>query len=57
MRRNCHIYKLIKPFPKLQMVDSSKQKPLADDSCKFDKNGGKFSIKVENIVGKGEIAR
>ena len=38
------------------MVDSSKQKPLADDSCKFDKNGGKFSIKVENIVGKGEIA-
>ena len=25
--------------------------------CKFDENGGMFSKRVENAVGKGEIAR
>ena len=32
-------------------------KEFADDNFKFDENGRKFSIWVENIVGKGEIAR
>ena len=37
--------------------DSFKLKEFADDNFKFDKNGRKLSKWVENIVGKGEIAR
>ena len=44
------------PFPKRQIVDSSKLKELADNNSKFDKNEGDFSKRVENTVGKGEIA-
>ena len=40
-----------------QISDSSKLKELADDNFKFDINGRKFSKRVENTVGKGEIAR
>ena len=32
-------------------------KEFADDNFKFDENGGKFSRRVENTMGKGEIAR
>ena len=32
-------------------------KHFADDSFKFDENGGKFSKRVENTVGQEEIAR
>ena len=32
-------------------------KAFADDSFKLDENGRKVSKKVENLVGKGEIAR
>ena len=35
---------------------SSKLKAFADDNFKFDENGGKFSKRVENTEGKGEIA-
>ena len=38
-------------------MDSSKLKEFADDNFKCDKNSGKLSKKVENAVGKGEIAR
>ena len=31
-------------------------KEFADDNFKFDENGRKFSKRVDNIVGKGEIA-
>ena len=31
-------------------------KEYADDNCEFKENGGKLSKRVENIVGKGEIA-
>ena len=41
------------PFPKRQILDSSKPKGFADDNLKFDVNGRK----VENTMGKGEIAR
>ena len=37
--------------------DCSKLKEVADDNFKFDENGSKFSKRVENTVGKGEIAR
>ena len=32
-------------------------KELADDNFKFDGNGRKFFEKIENTVGKEEIAR
>ena len=32
-------------------------KEFADDNFKFDKNDRKYNKRVENIVGKGEIAR
>ena len=44
------------PFPKQQILDSSKFKVFADKS-EFDDNGRRFSKRVENSVGKGEIAR
>ena len=40
-----------------QILDSSKLKELADDNFKFDENGRKLYYRVENTVGKGEIAR
>ena len=40
-----------------KIVDSSKLKEFADDNFKFDENGRKLSKRVENTVGKGEIAR
>ena len=39
---------IINPFPKGQILDSSKLKELADDNFKLDENGGKFSNMVEN---------
>ena len=45
------------PFPKWQILDASKLKEFADDSFKFAGNGSKFSKRVENTEGKGEIAR
>ena len=38
------------------MLDSSKLKEFADDNFKFDENDKKFSKRVENSFGKGEIA-
>ena len=32
-------------------------KEFADDNFDFDENGRKFSKRLENTVGKGEIAR
>ena len=44
------------PITRWQILDSSKLKEFADDNFKFDKNGSKLSKRVENTVGKGEIA-
>ena len=38
-------------------LDSSSLKEFADHNFKFDENGRKLSKRVENTVGKGEIAR
>ena len=38
------------------MLDSSKLKEFANDNFRFDKNSRKLSRRVENTVGKGEIA-
>ena len=39
------------------MLDSSKLKEFADDNFKFNENGRKLPKRVENTVGKKEIAR
>ena len=44
------------PITKRQILDVSKLKEFADDNFKFDENGRKLSKRVENTVGKGEIA-
>ena len=46
----------INPFPNNKILDSSKLKEFAFDNFKFDENGRKFSKRLENTVGKGEIA-
>ena len=46
-----------KTFPKWQILDSSKLKEVADNNFRFDENDRNFFNKVENPVGKGEIAR
>ena len=46
----------VNPLPN-DVLDPSKFKKVADDNFKFDKYGRKFSKRVENTVGKGEIAR
>ena len=45
------------PFPKQKILDSSKLKEFAGQNFKFHDNGKKFPKRVENTVGKGEIAR
>ena len=53
---NQFVIKILYPFPKQQILDSSVLKEFADDNFKFDENGRKVSRRVENTVGKGEIA-
>ena len=43
------------PFQK-DNFQNSKLKEFAEDNIKFDENGRKFSKRVENTVGHGEIA-
>ena len=47
---------LWEPFPKRQILNSSKLKQSADNNFQFDKNSRKFPKRVENTVGKEEIA-
>ena len=44
-------------FPKRQILNSSKLKEFADNNLKFHESVAKLSERVENTVGKGEIAR
>ena len=43
-------------LPDDKILDWSKLKQFADDNFKFDENNRKFSKRIENTVGKGEIA-
>ena len=43
-------------LPDGKILDWSKLKQFADDNFTFDENSRKFSKRVENTVGKGEIA-
>ena len=46
----------ISSFSKRQILDSLKLKEFANDNFKFHENDRKFSKRVENTVGKGDIA-
>ena len=48
-------FSIYKPFPNRQILDAFKVKEFADDSFKFDENGKKFSDRVENTTGKGQL--
>ena len=50
-------YRRFYPITRRQILDSSKLKKFADDDFKYDENGRKLCKRVENTVGKGEIAR
>ena len=62
----CHLAKVtynhtphnsgFQPFPKRQILDSSKLKDFAEDIFDFDENGREFSKREESTVGKEEIA-
>ena len=45
----------VQVFPKRQILDSSKLKEFADDNFKFDRNGGKFSKRIEITGAKGKL--
>ena len=45
------------PITRRQILDSSKLKVLADNNLKFERNSRKLFQPIENMVGKGEIAR
>ena len=45
------------PYPKRQILDSSKLKEFAHENFEFDQNIRKVSKTVGNTIGKGEIAR
>ena len=47
---------VLKPMTRRQILDSSKLKELAEDNFKFVENDRKLSKRLENTVGKGEIA-
>ena len=51
-----HLYYTLNPLPDDKILDRSNLKQTADDNSKFDENSRKFSKRVENTVGKGEIA-
>ena len=51
-----HMY-AFNPFPNDKILDSSKLGEFSDNNFKFDENGRMFFKRVENTVGKGEIAR
>ena len=52
-----HVDQLFNPLPDDRILYRFKLKQSADDNLKFHGNSRKFSERVENTVGKGEIAR
>ena len=51
------LLRVLNPLPDKKILDWSKLKEIEDDIFKFDENSRKFSKRVENTVGKGEISR
>ena len=57
LKQNAFPLYFYQPFTKQKILHSSKLKELANENCKFVEYGRKFSKRVENTLGKGEIAR
>ena len=56
MKRGQNVF--LNPFPNDNyFLDFSNPKEFADGNFKFFENGRKLSKRIENTVGKGEIAR
>ena len=51
-----HFLQCFQPFPKRQILDSSKLGEFVDDDLDLMKYVRKLSNRVENTAGKGEIA-
>ena len=49
-------FQLLNPLPDNKILDWSKLKQIEDDIFKCDENSRKFSKRVDNTVGKEEIA-
>ena len=49
-------FAILNPFPNDKSLDSFNFEEFADDNFKFDEHLRRFSKRVENTVGKGEIA-
>ena len=49
-------FESLNPLPDSKILNRSKLKQSADNNFKFDENSRKFSNRVENTGGKGEIA-
>ena len=56
-RTRISLHKNLWTLPKRQILDPSRLKDFADEKFEFDENGRFFSKRVENTVGKEEIAR
>ena len=52
-----HVENVLYSITRQQIFDSPKLTEFSDDNFKFDDNGRRLSRRVENTVGKGEIAR
>ena len=50
------LHQTVIPLPYDKILDGSNLKQSADDNFKYDENRGRFSKRVENTVGYGEIA-
>ena len=57
MQQLAYSSKFVYPFPKRQILDSSKRKDFAYVNFKLGENSRKFFKRIENTMGKGEIVR
>ena len=55
--KECDNNDILNPLPDDKILDRSNLNQSAGNNFKFDENSRKFSKRVENTVGKGEIAR
>ena len=51
----CSVRRMLSSCANDKFLDSSRLKEFADDNFEFDENGSKFSKRVEDTVGKGEL--
>ena len=55
LKQNYHKIIYHEPFPRPHISDSSELLEFVDNNFKFDKNGRKFSCRIENTVEKEKL--